>query len=291
MDLKALAAKDRSGSWANQFKLHQHEAKKADERKGEKPQAFPDPSFLVKMFQKLPDTRLEFGIQEGKSVTNHMPRPYFPCTKPVHELSHLVIKDLRLETHHPGKRVFIRVMTPPQRIRADGTAVVEDTEGVAVFLQLYQLPEESDFPASSVIWPGRVALIKEPFFSLNALDIPSLRVDHVSNIIWLSNDDDRIPAKWRQGSHASLKSSIALRMEGNEAVKKQHRAQAHSLYSQAIRTASADEELQPARLNRSLANLKLGHFEDALADASDQAEPSSEKVLFRSAQALYELRR
>jgi hypothetical protein len=46
-----------------------------------------------------------------------------------------------------------------------------------------------------------------------------------------------------------------------------------------------------ARLNRSLANLKLGRFEDALVDASDQPKGSREKSLFRQARALYELRR
>ena len=44
-----------------------------------------------------------------------------------------------------------------------------------------------------------------------------------------------------------------------------------------------------ARLNRSFANLKLGQFRNALDDATNQGNPSLEKVLFRKARALFEL--
>lgn len=51
------------------------------------------------------------------------------------------------------------------------------------------------------------------------------------------------------------------------------------------------EESQLARLNRSLANLKLGRLEDALSDASGQGQATLENGLFREGRALYELGR
>lgn len=64
-----------------------------------------------------------------------------------------------------------------------------------------------------------------------------------------------------------------------------------SRYTSAIKTADTPEEEQLARLNRSLANLRLERPEKALSDAThgDDTTASSEKSLFREARALYEL--
>lgn len=52
------------------------------------------------------------------------------------------------------------------------------------------------------------------------------------------------------------------------------------------------EESQIIKLNRSLVNLKLGYYDEALEDAGITAEPRNpEKSLYRAARAFYELER
>ncbi|KAK8036166.1 hypothetical protein PG993_008780 [Apiospora rasikravindrae] len=64
-----------------------------------------------------------------------------------------------------------------------------------------------------------------------------------------------------------------------------------SSYSAAVNSAATLEEARLACLNRSLANLNLGRFENALSDAmkavQDGKPNESEKALFREAKALY----
>lgn len=64
-------------------------------------------------------------------------------------------------------------------------------------------------------------------------------------------------------------------------------------YNTAMQFTTLVEETQVIVLNRSLVNLKLRRYDDALSDAESvmQHQASSEKGLFRAARALYELRR
>ncbi|KAK8116882.1 uncharacterized protein PG998_005163 [Apiospora kogelbergensis] len=202
---------------------------------------------------------------------------------------------MKLETHHRGSKTLIRVLTPGDRINA-ALAVVEDQEGTGVLLQLYNLPEESEVPADYTLYPGRVGILKEPFFKATSAGAYSLRVDHVNDIVWLAPEDEKIPARWRQRLRAP-NDSFKARMDGNKAIGTNQWAKAESLYSSAIDAARSLEESRLAHLNRSLANLRLGRCETALSDATKSApddEPHEsenlslrEKRLFREAKALY----
>ncbi|ROT37968.1 SET domain-containing protein [Sodiomyces alkalinus F11] len=222
---------------------------------------------------------------------SQLPPAYPPCIRPVSELEPMAISDMRLETHHRGKMILIRVRTPPNRITAVMT-IVEDEEGTAVVLQLYHQPDESMVPAEEVLQPDDVFILKEPFFKRATDGSYSLRVDHPGDIVRLESNDERIPSKWRSRPLMHGQTSKHIRLQGNEATRREQWAVAERLYTAAIQTASTTEEIQLAHLNRSLANLRLGRPELALSDAkkaSDTDSPS-EKGLFRQARALYELR-
>ena len=64
-------------------------------------------------------------------------------------------------------------------------------------------------------------------------------------------------------------------------------------YEQALDVAETPEDKQLAHLNRSLTNLKLGRPAEALLDATQAYDPEAPTVkgLFRSANALYNLKR
>lgn len=109
-------------------------------------------------------------------------------------------------------------------------AIVEDEEATAVLLQLYNQPEELKVSKEHILQVGNVCIVKDPFFKATTDGSYSLRVDHVSDIIWLADTDDRIPLKWRKEVLCRDESSQGIRIRGNAAVQKREWAEAERLY-------------------------------------------------------------
>jgi hypothetical protein len=157
-----------------------------------------------------------------------VPEPYSPCILPAKDLKPIAISQMRLETHHRGSKVLLRVLTPPDRINAV-LVIVEDEEETAILLQIYQQPEEEFVPCVETFLPDRICIIKEPFFK-QSMDGPySLRVDHPSDIIWLDENDQQIPEKWRNIRNRIPNSSQGHREQGNACVINKEWAAAHRL--------------------------------------------------------------
>ncbi|KAJ0304360.1 hypothetical protein Brms1b_011258 [Colletotrichum noveboracense] len=192
---------------------------------------------------------------------------------------------MKLEEHHRGKQVVIRTMTPPDRMNAV-MAIAEDEEGTAVLLQLHNQPE--DVKADELLPQNSVHIIKEPFFKVTTDGKYSLRVDHVSDVLLRSMNDERIPKGWRLPRQTD-RNSEETRLHGNAAVKQQDWGRAERFYSDALSSAMTVAQEQAALLSRSLANLRLGRPEKALADAlrARHGDEPTEKGLFREAKALY----
>ncbi|KAH7026646.1 uncharacterized protein B0I36DRAFT_273719 [Microdochium trichocladiopsis] len=227
----------------------------------------------------------------GAMATSQLPPPYPPCVRPLNELEPMAIADMRLETHHRGERVTLRALTPPDRMTAV-MAVVEDEWGTAVLLQSYYQADEAVVPADKVMQQGDIFILKEPFFKMATDGSYSLRVDHLGDLIRLADDDQRVPSQWTKRQSTSLqRSSKDIRLQGNAAVQAMKWAEAHRLYTSAIKAAATPEDEQLAHLNRSLAHLRLGQPAKALMDAeqAENLECPTEKCLFRTARALYEL--
>ncbi|KAM0341213.1 hypothetical protein ACHAPU_010143 [Fusarium lateritium] len=117
---------------------------------------------------------------------------------------------MRLEIYYRGKKIILRVRTPPDRMTAV-MAIVEDEKGTAVLLQLYHQPEETIVPATEILNPNMVYILKEPFFKCATDGTYSLRVDHPSDITRLDGADDRIPSHWRPLMVISDENSIDIR--------------------------------------------------------------------------------
>jgi hypothetical protein len=157
-----------------------------------------------------------------------IPEPYAPCTLSAQDLKPITISKMRLETHHRGSKVLLRVLTPPERINAV-MVIVEDEEETAILLQTYQQPQEELVPCAEAFIANRICIIKEPFLK-QTIDGPySLRVDHPSDIIWLDENDQRIPAKWRNIKNRIPNSSQGHREQGNTCVTNKDWAAAHRL--------------------------------------------------------------
>lgn len=91
---------------------------------------------------------------------------------------------------------------------------------MAVVLKLHHPLNESVMPMAEFIYPGKVFVLKEPYFlPAGVKGHCMLRVDHPNDIVWLSEEDDQIPAAWRTKERRAVQeSSQALRMRGNAAV-------------------------------------------------------------------------
>ncbi|OAQ98044.1 hypothetical protein LLEC1_04477 [Akanthomyces lecanii] len=262
---------------------------KAKRRNGQLVHDHPPPHFIIAKFRAMNRGLKETYASRHTISTTQLPPPYLPSDHLVDELQPMRITQMRLGEHHRGVKVFLRVLTPPNRINAI-LAVVEDLEGTAVTLQLYHQSPEAIAPSQDFIQVGRVLILKEPFFKCAADGTYSLRVDHLGDVVWMEPYDGRIPDLWK--TTTPKMSSEAIRMQGNEAVKKDCWAKALRLYSDAARCAATPEEAQLAFVNRSLTNLRLGRPEQALLDANKMNEqiPPTEKSVFREIRALYELR-
>lgn len=175
-------------------------------------------SFAMKMNLDMSSNSVNTHI----SMTQ-LPPPYAPCDRSIDELQPMRITQMRLGEHHRGAKVMVRVLTPPNRINAI-LVVVEDLEGTAVTLQLYHHPPEAVASPEDIIQVGSVLILKEPFFKCATDGSYSLRVDHLSDVVWLELSDTRTPDLWRKS--VPEMGSEAARVQGNEAVKTKRWAQA-----------------------------------------------------------------
>ncbi|TGJ86352.1 hypothetical protein E0Z10_g2427 [Xylaria hypoxylon] len=266
-------------------------AERANLRRGHIPNDHPRPQAVIDQFmrQRFSTQLAQAGKEAYVLRTTHVPSAYAPSVRLIDDLASMDLSQMELLKHHRGKKVTLRVMTPPDTVNAI-MAIVEDEEGTAVLLQLYHQPGPSEIDPEDILRPSMVLIIKEPFFKAAGDGAYSLRVDHVSDVVWLQNTDPRIPAKWRD-NRPKTEASAVIRGQGNAAVKSKQWGKAEKLYSHAVRVAKTPDEEQLAYLNRSLVNLRLDRPEEALEDASTttKGRQPSEKGLFREARALYEL--
>ncbi|RYC91278.1 hypothetical protein BFJ63_vAg5866 [Fusarium oxysporum f. sp. narcissi] len=179
---------------------------------------------------------------------------------PQEDLEPMPISDMRLKTHHRGKKVLLRVKTAPARATAVVTNV-EDEEGTAVLLALHQQFQEDLLTARHPAQDS-VAILKDPFFEQTAEGTYSLQVVHPSDIIWLEDHDERIPEQWRV--HRKIKSSAEY---------------------------ESPDEKQQALLGHSDIYLKLDRPRQALLDAieGDGLTTSTEESWLLQARAIYHL--
>lgn len=122
------------------------------------------------------------SISCNLTLTSQVPEPYPPFTNPASDLEPMVISQMRLETHNRRRSIIVCVLAPLHRMTAV-MAIVDDVEDTAVLLQLYHQPPEDVVPAATIINPGGMSLLKEPYLKKATSDgTYSLRIDYVSDI-------------------------------------------------------------------------------------------------------------
>ncbi|CAO2647207.1 Nn.00g081290.m01.CDS01 [Neocucurbitaria sp. VM-36] len=228
--------------------------------------------------------------------SSFIPPAYLPCVTPLAELKGISIQDLRLEVHHRGFFLVLRAITPPNRMTGI-LVLAEDNHDDVVVLQLYQQEEEEAREATDIVDVGTILIVKEPYFKVMASGEYGLRVDHLSDVKLVDENDPRVPESWRPRIAEIEDSAESLKMKGNSAMGDGRYWQAIKEYTNALAQRTTEKQIEVLKRNRALAYLKTKQFDAALLDTGfpnfgpDPSEKPSEKALFRAAEALYFLER
>jgi hypothetical protein len=126
--------------------------------------------------------------------------------------SQVPLSDLRIEEHHRGKGIIVKVISPPY-LGAGVISLVEDESGNADKLAIYN---HSDSSILSGVPEGCVVAVKEPYYKYNGTDEDyMICVDHPSDVILLRFSDPIIPEPLRLGP--LLKTAEEWRTAGDKA--------------------------------------------------------------------------
>ena len=164
----------------------------AQSRKGQHPKGRKSRDQITLQF------RFRLMMNRGKANfnmrTSFVPPAYSPCIGSLFNLTKVMINDLLLETHHRGSYLVLRSITPPDRMTAI-MAIMEDENKDAIMLQLYHQEEER--AAEEILEEGVVLIVKEPYLKLMSDGDYGIRVDHLSDVIYLPKYDERVPNCWQ----------------------------------------------------------------------------------------------
>jgi hypothetical protein len=188
-------------------------------QQGVVPTDHPHPGALVAKFMasRERNQRLQAEYDGKFTLTTTEPPTYHPSVRPIDDLVPIMVSEMELGKHHSGRKVTVAILTPPDVMNAI-IAVAEDEEGTAMLLKLYHQPKLPGVRPDDVLSHNMVYIIKEPFFEAMADGTYSMRVDHVSDIVWMQVTDPRIPTKWKV-SRPETVTSEQIRRQGNDAVK------------------------------------------------------------------------
>ena len=208
------------GQWTQLLAKQKVTLQAASKRKGEQPKDRKSRGQLVHEFMlRSASTSMLLGNKDRYTIhQSWVAAPYPPSVAPLSTLKKLYIKDLHLETHHRGFYSLLRVATPTVTMTAVMT-IMEDEKDDGVMFQLYQQEDADHRPGEEAVQIQHVCIVKEPYFKVMNDGGYGLRVDHLSDVIWLSPDDEKIPRGWRAPISALEKTAQVLNEEGNLALK------------------------------------------------------------------------
>jgi hypothetical protein len=195
---------------------HKRVLQNARKRQGQRPHDRKDRDLMLFEFMMASiSTAQRTGSEDTRNIhSSFVPPAYPPCTTALENLRPIKIQDLRLETHHRGRFLLLRAITPPNRMTGI-LVLVKDEHGDVAMLQMYQQEDEASRPATNVVDKDSILLVKEPYFKVTASGDYSLRVDHLSDVASLDSNDARIPQSWRPRLLEIGKFADSLKLEGN----------------------------------------------------------------------------
>ncbi|KAK7972530.1 hypothetical protein PG988_006664 [Apiospora saccharicola] len=209
---------------------------------------------------------------------------YPPSLAPSDRLEPIMISQMSLEEAHPGTMVHLRVLEVNKGYDRVGL-VVSDEEGTGLILELMQYPYERQGSDEELIRKEQVFILKEPRFV--AFAFPpwnkfGLRVDHMTDIVWLSPTDERVPKQWRAVPTGPWLIDIEALRRVKNAKKRKAWANVEQMCSDLLQAAKTSGFRHALYLKRAYANLRLGRAKSAFDDAllAEKIHGPSVKGLF-----------
>ncbi|KAK0112749.1 hypothetical protein ONS95_014484 [Cadophora gregata] len=262
--------------------------KNALRRKGERPQNLPARSQCINEFEMASLSNQMRNMQAGHlMMTTVLGYPYPPATASVDNLRKLMIKDLTLETNHRGHYLLLRFVCTAMRMSAVMN-IVEDEAGSVIPFALDMQEPETVRRADSIFRENGVIIVKETYFKIGTNGQYAIRVDHPTDIVWLSENDHRVPTKWRVRPDDMPNAAEHWKKKGNDAVGKAKYYDAIDMG--ALLSSPSVEERDIIYRNRALAYLQTESLDGALEDIACVSDPQ-EKGLYLKGLALYGLGR
>ncbi|CAJ0894566.1 5165_t:CDS:2 [Entrophospora sp. SA101] len=240
-----------------------------------------------------------------KSTSNQMNKGIYQHVS-LELKNRISITDLQLDHVHHGKFLLCRVMAKCGK-KVSLMTLVEDPEGDAVKLALYNWIKQSDIPVkyrrgyvpvdevSKLLPIGTVIIIKNPYYKTTADFTTTLRSDNPSDIVIIDRNNNNLfrEIKWStdlEKPDKQILSADDFRCRGNDYFISNYFASAINEYSNGI-------ELEPNNAtllsNRAEAYLRLGRFTNAITDLEITLnnESNHPKAIYRMGKALCGLKR
>ncbi|KAJ6138087.1 hypothetical protein N7471_004573 [Penicillium samsonianum] len=212
------------------------------------------------------------------------PLIYPPCLAPLKGLKKVMVKDLLLETHHRGSYILVRSITQTEKTAAV-VAIVEDEQKDAIPLQM--LNEKLRCQDGSVDKGQILTLIPDTEYGV--------RVDHVSDIMFIPMFDKMVPSAWRERlpeDETSQWMAGDWLSIGNEYLNRGKFYSATEYYSKGLECSPTEEETHYLLYYRGLAFFQVDKWDASLHDLDAvPTGPKSDKALRGKAQTLYRLKR
>ncbi|KAL2271351.1 hypothetical protein VTJ83DRAFT_722 [Remersonia thermophila] len=211
---------------------------------------------------------------------------YPASTKSIRDLEIIPLSELHPETHHRGKGIIVKAVSPPF-VGAGAVSVVEDEFGNADKLAIYNQPDSSIL---SGVPEGCVIAVKEPYYKNNGAERDFIIcVDHPSDVILLRFTDPIIPEPLRLGP--LLKTAEDWKKAGDHAFIEKDFPTAVFCYTEAIEASEDDAFKAPIFTKRAGVNLILGRYDAAKSDAlaSRTGGPQDWKAYYNAGRAAYGL--
>ncbi|KAM5370230.1 hypothetical protein ACJZ2D_008633 [Fusarium nematophilum] len=274
------------------------------------PRKFSDPDSLIQqatstsLMHDLSSAAFELGRSKKSKetmVAYAVGNPYPPCTANLGDLEPMKLSELRVETHHRGRVLFLRRVSPVVELEACSWAVVQaesshEVERIEVFLHKSKYGRDILDVCSELF-------IKEPYYTLNNQGEATIRVDHPSDLVVSAFSHG--PESWRlrnRGSSQLLRPPGMCKEEGNFALQKNDLGTAHSSYTEGLMSISKENQATETLAkdlyrNRSHVNLLLQRFDEAKTDAlsaltrgeAEEQQLLDAKAYYRAGLAAYAL--
>ena len=192
---------------------------------------------------------------------------YPPASKRIVDLAHIRISDLRPGNHHFDSVLLLRATGYPEGDRPVRVAV-EDRYGAVERLVVHHTPDTD--PPEQWILRGAIIAVKEPVYETDPDGAQGrIRVDHLSNVVRLAENDHRVPQAFRPAVPAPPKFATTWQAEGHTARQRDDFIKANDCYSEALSACPAADRTLRQALQRSRAEScqHLGRHEAALDEA------------------------